>query len=134
MEWIFGLLMGCIGAAILFIAVLVTIWIETPTIIKGGITRNKKYIAAVNSITNTVFNVGLVIITIMRFNLYGHTAILVGWYILGELLLIPLSEILAYKAISKAPFKKIVIFTYIANLESFLLGAFIGFFVFGSFF
>lgn len=89
MEWIFGLLMGCIGAAILFIAVLVTIWIETPTIIKGGITRNKKYIAAVNSITNTVFNVGLVIITIMRFNLYGHTAILVGWYILGELLLIP---------------------------------------------
>ena len=129
MDWIIMLLMGCIGAAILFIAVKVTIWIETPVIVKSGITANKKYIAAINSITNTVFN--SVLLVFLFFSLFRGTTLPIVWSVLGELILIPLVEILAYKKVSKVPLKRIIIFTYIANFLSFAAGLIIGYFVQG---
>ena len=129
MDWIIMLLMGCIGAAILFIAVKVTIWIETPVIVKSGITANKKYIAAINSITNTVFN--SVLLVFLFFSLFRGTTLPIVWSVLGELILIPLVEILAYKKVSKAPLKRIIIFTYIANILSCVVGLIIGYFIQG---
>ena len=96
MEILGYLILGCIGAGILFIAVKFTILIETPIIIHGGITENKKYISAINSITNVIFNVVLVFISFVEWPLG-----MIVWYAVAEFLLIPVSEILAYKAISK---------------------------------
>ena len=129
MDLIIVLLMACIGAAILFIAVKITIWIETPVIVKSGITANKKYIAAINSITNTVFN--SVLLVFLFFSLFRGTTLPIVWSVLGELILIPLVEILAYKKVSKVPLKRIIIFTYIANFLSFAAGLIIGYFVQG---
>ena len=131
MEWVFSLLMGCIGAAALFIAVKITIWIETPIIVRSGITENKKFIAAINSITNTAFNLGLLFIAIKGFWYNWHAAFFIGWHILWEFILIPVTEIFAYKAISSASDKQIVIFTYVANLASFFIGIVVGFILYG---
>ena len=129
MDLIIVLLMACIGAAILFIAVKITIWVETPVIVKSGITANKKYIAAINSITNTVFN--SVLLVFLFFSLFRDTSLAIVWSVLGELILIPLVEILAYKKVSKVPLKRIIIFTYIANFLSFAVGLIIGYLVQG---
>ncbi|MBO4909618.1 MAG: hypothetical protein J5476_10125 [Lachnospiraceae bacterium] len=118
MEILGYLILGCIGAGILFIAVKFTILIETPIIIHGGITENKKYISAINSITNVIFNVVLVFISFVEWPLG-----MIVWYAVAEFLLIPVSEILAYKAISKADIKKIIKTTYSANMLSFVAGS-----------
>ena len=118
MEILGYLILGCIGAGILFIAVKFTILIETPIIIQGGITENKKYISAINSITNVIFNVVLVFISFVEWPLG-----MIVWYAVAEFLLIPVSEILAYKAISKADIKKIIKTTYSANMLSFVAGS-----------
>ncbi len=118
MDILLLLLGGCIGAAMLFIAVKFTILIETPVIVRGGVTDNKKYIAAVNSITNVIFNLVLVFISF-----YKWPVSTLLWYGIAEFLLIPISEILAFKAISKASVKQIIKTTYCANLLSFVAGS-----------
>ena len=118
MEILIYLIEGCIGAGMLFIAVKFTILIESPIIISGGVTENKKYIASINSNTNVIFNVVLVFISFYK---WPVSSIL--WYIIAEFLLIPFSEILAYRAISKASVKQIIKITYCANVLSFVAGS-----------
>ena len=118
MDILLLLLGGCIGAAMLFIAVKFTILVETPVVVRGGVTENKKYIAAVNSITNVIFNLVLVFISF-----YKWPVSTLLWYGIAEFLLIPISEILAFKAISKASVKQIIKTTYCANLLSFVAGS-----------
>ena len=48
------------------------------------------------------------------------------WFILGEAILVPISEALAYRRISDAGTKRIFAFTYLANLASCAAGLVLG--------
>ena len=108
----------------LLIAVKLTILIETCVIIRSGITENRKYISAINTITNIVFNLVLVVISVSGSFIGNNLSkiLTIIWYVTCELILIPICEAYAYKAVSQASFTKIKKATYIANLLSLFIG------------
>lgn len=101
-----------------------TLVIEYPIIYCTGITRNGRYIVAVNALTNVVLNAGMIVIyvissfTFVRSNGLG----MFTWILLMEFAAIPISEALLYMKVSEASKKKVVLVTYIANIMSFLIG------------
>ena len=108
---------------LLFYAVTVglTLLIETPVIVRSGITDRKPYIRGVNVVTNVLMNVVLTLILFLRTLVLNEEIInFIGivWFVLAELVLIPVSEALAYRKISDAGTKRIFLFTYLANLAS----------------
>ena len=111
-----------------------TLAVEFPIIYYLGITRNKKYIVAVNALTNVCLNVGLVFFfLISTANADGWTEYAsVVWTLLAEVLLIPVVEARLYMKVSAQPKKKIWIITYVANIASYLIGALIFALVFGG--
>lgn len=111
-----------------------TLAVEFPIIYYSGITRNKKYIVAVNALTNVCLNVGLVFsFLISTANTGGWTEYAsVVWTLLAEVLLIPVVEARLYMKVSAQPKKKIWIITYVANIASYLIGALIFALVFGG--
>ena len=94
--------------------------------IKGDITDNEKYIKAVNTVTNVVYNIILLYFTTAVHNLVA----LVIYILLSELIIIPLVETFAYKKMSSKPLGTILKCSYKANLLSALAGVLIeaGFF------
>ena len=113
-------------AVTLYFAVTVglTILIETPIIVRGRVTDNKAYIRGVNIVTNVLLNavrLGLGLLAPAVGTYAAETAGTV-WFILGEAVLVPVSEALAYRRISDAGTKRIFAFTYLANLASCAVG------------
>ena len=108
--------------AVLFFAVMITLTlvIETPIIVRSGITDNRAYIRGVNIVTNAALHLilaGIVYLeTVRQAGIFSTLRIV--WFIFAEALLIPLAEALAYRKISGAGTKRIFAFTYLANLAS----------------
>ncbi len=125
MDFIFGwvfiigiiLIPVLIGIGFLLLSVKLTVWIETPIIVKAGVTGNKEYIRGINMLTNAVFNSVLVIMGFLAENY-----ILIAWYVFAELLLIPVYEAYAYKKISPLSFSQVLKTSYIANILSCFVG------------
>ena len=98
-----------------------TLLIETPIIVRSGITDQEPYIRGVNIVTNVLLNMVLTLILFLRTLVLNEEIInVIGtvWFILAELVLIPAAEVFAYRKISDAGTKRIVLFTYLANLAS----------------
>ena len=117
---------------LLFYAVTVglTLLIETPIIVRSGITDQKPYIRGVNIVTNVLMNMVLTLILFLRTLVLNEDIInIIGlvWFVLAELVLIPVSEALAYRKISGAGTKRIFLFTYLANLASCAAGILLDF-------
>ena len=110
-------------AAFYAVTVGLTILIETPVIVRSGVTDNKRYIAGVNIVTNALLQMSLAgVLELVRAVSGGaageaHPLVLL-WFTLAELILIPVSEALAYGKISRAGKKRIFAVTYLANLLS----------------
>ena len=101
---------------ILIIAPLLTCLIETPIIRAFKITKNTKYIIAVNLLTNYTLNlIGIFINT-------GSKSAYIVWVAICEAIAIPLTEAWLYSKISDSEKKKIVFASYVANASSYLLG------------
>ena len=102
-------------------AVGLTILIETPIIVRGRVTDSRAYIRGVNAVTNALLNTVLFGIQYLGTGIMGTGqagTLSQIWFILGEVLLVPVSEALAYRKISDAGTKRIFAFTYLANLAS----------------
>ena len=104
----------------LLLLIALTVLIETPIIVRGGITDNKVYIRGVNIVTNVLLNMSLVGLLLLSRSAGEDRirAAATAWFLLAELLLIPVSESLAYRKISSAGTGRIFLFTYLANLAS----------------
>ncbi|MBP5661132.1 MAG: hypothetical protein J6X08_07375 [Lachnospiraceae bacterium] len=101
-----------------------TLAVEYPIIYRTGITKNGRYIVAVNALTNVVLNAGTVIIYAISFFSFSRitdSGIFI-WIMLSEIIAIPISEALLYMKVSESSKKKVVLVTYIANILSFLIG------------
>lgn len=97
-----------------------TILIELPIIYFGKVTKNIKFIIVLNVFTNSLFNAVLAILFLINnFNCFWP---MIVWYALAELILIPISEANLYKKISDTFFKRILLFSYLANMASCLAG------------
>ena len=106
-----------------------TILIETPIIVRGKVTDNKVYIRGVNVVTNVALNLILFVLQYLRTGIAGsrETDMLsLAWFILGEAVLVPVSETLAFRKISDAGTKRIFGITYLANLASCAAGLVLG--------
>ena len=88
--------------ALLAGTILLTLIVEFPIIYCAGITRNKKYIVAVNALTNVCLNAGIIIV--FFFNMSGAGRRLEKsidiWTLFAELTLIPIAEAVLYFMIS----------------------------------
>ena len=110
-------------------AVGLTILIETPIIVRGRVTDSRAYIRGVNAVTNALLNTVLFGIQYLGTGIMGTGqagTLSQIWFILGEVLLVPVSEALAYRKISDAGTKRIFAFTYLANLASCTAGLVLG--------
>ena len=86
-----------------------------------GITKKISFYIVLNVITNMTFN--MILFIICYFSIGSRITLpIYAWYVIGELVLIPLGEAFAYKQISEKPIKRIVLFTYLANIASFIVG------------
>ena len=106
-----------------------TVLIETPVIVRGKVTDNKAYIRAVNVVTNVALNLVLFGIQSLGNGALGTRAagtLSIVWFILGEAVLVPVSEVLAYRKISEAGTGRIFGVTYLANLASCAAGLVLG--------
>ena len=107
---------------LVFFAVTVglTVLIEMPIIVRSRVTDSKAYICGVNIVTNVVLH--LVMAGILLLSASADKALIgtlrTAWFILAELILIPVAEALAYRKISSAGTKRIFCFTYLANFAS----------------
>ena len=116
---------------VLFFAVTVglTVLIETSVIVRGKVTNNKAYIRAVNVVTNVALNLVLFGLQSLGNGATGTRTVntlTVVWFVLGEAVLVPVSEALAYRRISAAGTKRIFGVTYLANLASCAAGLVLG--------
>ena len=102
-------------------ALLLTLLIETPIIVRGRVTDNRTYIRGVNTVTNVLLNLTLLMLQFLKDYAADEAAIEIIsliWFILAELLLIPVSEGLLYLKLSLAGKKRVFLVTYLANLTS----------------
>ena len=100
-----------------------TVLIETPVIVRSGVTDNKRYVAGINVVTNVLLQLSLAGVLQLGRAVPGRAAFAADplfwlWFALAELVLIPVTEALAYRKISRAGTKRIFAFTYLANLAS----------------
>ena len=111
---------------LLVFAVVLTIAVELPIIRLGKVTKHNGIIITINIVTNLTFNVIYLLLYHMNFlyrnSFLSRDGVTLGWYVLAELLLIPLSEAFVYGKISKTSRKRILVVTYLANLASCLAG------------
>ncbi|MBR5993545.1 MAG: hypothetical protein IK018_07045 [Lachnospiraceae bacterium] len=118
-----------IGLPIALLAgtILLTLMVEFPIVYCTGITRNKKYIVAVNALTNVCLNAGIIIVFLFdmsgtQWKLERDICI---WTLFAELTLIPVAEAVLYFMISKKSSIKVLLVTYVANFASFIFGLFV---------
>ena len=104
-----------------------TLAIEFPIIYFSGITKNKKYIVAVNALTNVCLNAGIILLFVFTmFKAGGWRKYTVPvWTILCEVVLIPVTEAMLYTKVSDQTRKKIWILAYAANICSYVIGGLI---------
>ena len=100
-----------------------TVLIETPVIVRSGVTDNKRYVVGVNVVTNVLLQLSLAWVLQLERAVSGRAAFAADplfwlWFALAELVMIPVTEALAYRKISHAGTKRIFAFTYLANLAS----------------
>jgi len=98
-----------------------TIAIETPVLIRGKVTENRRLICGVNIVTNVLLNLSLTLLYLLKYSGAGEgftDTLSTVWLTLSELLLIPLSEAFVYRKASAAGTKRIIVFAYLANLAS----------------
>ena len=98
-----------------------TIAIEAPVLIRGKVTKNRRLISGVNIVTNVLLNLSLTLLYLLEYSGAGKASadtLAALWFLLAELLLIPLSEAFVYRKASAAGTKRIIVFTYLANLAS----------------
>ena len=96
-----------------------TVLIETPVIVRSGVTDNKRYVAAVNIVTNALLQMSLAGVQELVRAVSGGAAgeehpLVLLWFAVAE----PVTEALAYRKISDAGTKRIFAFSYLANLLS----------------
>ena len=106
-----------------------TLLIETPIIVRGGVTENKAYIRGVNTVTNVLLNLTLFALQCLEAaGSDGNVIETVSgvWFLAAELILIPVSESLLYLKLSSAGKKRVFFVTYLANVTSCLAGVLIG--------
>ena len=119
---IIKVIMSFLAAAAFFaVLIVLTVAIETPIIIRGGITDNKPYIRSLNIVTNVLLNLVLagILFWLRQVSDQGRIIKLAFvWFVLAELILIPVSEAQLYRKISAAGTKRIFLFTYLANAVS----------------
>ncbi|MCR4791797.1 MAG: hypothetical protein K5871_03540 [Lachnospiraceae bacterium] len=115
-----------LGAAFIVLSVMITVWIETPIILRLGVLDNRKYIKGVNMLTNVIHNMILMTIFIVTGLIMKDSDVLkivaLAWVVIAEFALIPISEAYAYKKLSKMEMGKIIGYSYLANLISFVAG------------
>ena len=116
---------------VLFFAMTVglTVLIETPVIVRGKVTDNKACICGVNVVTNVALNLILFGLQSLGTGAAGTRSagtLSLVWFILGEAVLVPVSEALFYRRISDAGTKRIFGVTYLANLASCAAGLVLG--------
>ena len=73
-------------------ALVLTLLIETPIIVRGRVTDNRTYIRGVNTVTNVLLNLTLLMLQFLKDYAADEAAIekiSLIWFILAELLLIP---------------------------------------------
>jgi len=103
----------------LVIAPVLTCLIEVPIQRGFKITKETKYLIAINLVTNYTYNLVLAIFT----NAYRmNYQVQYGWIFVSEALWIPILEAFLLTKISKVSKKKIYLVTYLANITSFLVG------------
>ena len=108
------------AAMIIAATIIPTLIFEYP-FVYFGITKKLSFFVVLNVITNMTFNMILFLITYLALGWKTEFPMYI-WYAVGELILIPWGEAFAYKQISDKPFKRIVIFSYLANIVSFISG------------
>lgn len=119
---IIKVIMSFLAAAAFFaVPIVLTVAIETPIIIRGGITDNKPYIRSLNIVTNVLLNLVLAGILFWLRQVSDQDRIIklaFAWFVLAELILIPVSEALLYRKISAAGVRRVFLFAYLANAVS----------------
>lgn len=109
------------AAAFFIVPIVLTVAIETPIIVRGGVTDSKMYIRNVNIVTNVLLNLVLAGLLLWLRQVSDQDRVIkiaFVWFILAELILIPVSEAQLYRKISAAGTKRIFLFTYLANAVS----------------
>ena len=109
------------AAAFFIVPIVLTVAIETPIIVRGGVTDSKTYIRNVNIVTNVLLNLVLAGLLLWLWQVSDQDRVIkiaFVWFILAELILIPVSEAQLYRKISAAGTKRIFLFTYLANAVS----------------
>ena len=102
-------------------ALLLTLLIETPIIVRGRVTDNRTYIRGVNTVTNVLLNLTLLMLQFLKDYAADEAVaerISLIWFVLAELILIPVSEGVLYLKLSMAGKKGVFLLTYLANLTS----------------
>lgn len=111
------------GAVIMILATFIpTFLIELPIIYFGKITKNVIFIAILNLLTNVLFNIALILLCYICATTNFSFWPVIIFYAFAELLVIPLFEAGLYRKISDASSKRIIAFSYLANIASCLPG------------
>ena len=109
------------GGGLLLFLIFMTVVIETPVILKSGVTDNRRFICAINIITCIPFNMISVLLLYVGKHFFRpelERMPYIVWFVVAEALLIPISEALAYQKISDVKLKKAVLASYLANVLS----------------
>ena len=120
-------MLGLIILPVLLIAgtILLTLLVEFPIIYYTHITRSKRYIVAVNALTNVCLNMGVVlfyVLYVLKNSDFVARHKVSIWTFFAEIVLIPFTETLLYLKLSKESAGKVFLITYLANFFSFLVG------------
>lgn len=108
-------------AIIIASTIIPTLILEFP-FVYFGIAKKVGFFVVLNVITNMTFNMILFLISFLTLTGWRIELPIYIWYVAGELVLIPLGEALAYKQVADKSFKRIVLFSYLANVTSFIAG------------
>ena len=115
----------CIGLALLLLTRWGTVRIKNLDIRCDRITKNDEYIEAVTTITHIVSSVILILLLMAGGPIipYEITWIVVlGYYLLSTLLIVPFAEACMYKKVTAMDFKELFKYCFIASLHSCIAG------------
>ena len=114
-----------LGLAMLWLTLWGTVRIKSSVIRCDRITKNDEYIEAVTTITHIVSSVILILLLMAGGPIipYEITWIVVlGYYLLSTLLIVPFAEACMYKKVSAMDFKELFKNCFIAGLHSCIAG------------
>ena len=115
------LIPAVMGGGLLLFLIFMTVAIETPVIVRSGVTDNRRFICAINIITCIPFNMISVLLLYVGKHFFRpelERMPYIVWFVVAEALLIPVIEALAYKKLSDVSLKKALRASYFANVLS----------------